>query len=164
MNDFLTIGQIINTHGIKGELKVYPLCDDINRFIDLKKVYIDNVERKVLRSRIQIDKVILKIEGIDTMNDAELYKKKYIDVLREDAVKPKKGGYYVSDIIGCSVYDDTGAYLGKINDVIKTKNNDAYQVEGMDVLIPAFKEIITKIDINEKKIIIRPVKTWYDED
>ena len=164
MSDFLTIGQIINTHGIKGELKVYPLCDDINRFVDLKKVYIDNTERKVLRSRIQIDKVILKIEGIDTMNDAELYKKKYIDVLKENAVKPKEGGYYVSDIIGCSVYDDTGAYLGKVDDVIKTKNNDAYQVEGMDVLIPAFKEIITKIDINEKKIIIRPVKTWYDED
>lgn len=164
MSDFLTIGQIINTHGIKGELKVYPLCDDINRFVDLKKVYIDNIERKVLRSRIQINKVILKIEGIDTMNDAELYKKKYIDVLKEDAVKPEEGGYYVSDIIGCSVYDDTGAYLGKVNDVIKTKNNDAYQVEGMDVLIPAFKEIITKIDIDEKKIIIRPVKTWYDED
>ncbi|MBC2578942.1 ribosome maturation factor RimM [Clostridium sp. DJ247] len=164
MKEFLTVGQIINTHGIKGELKVYPLTDDIKRFRKLKKVYIDGVEKQVVWCKLQNDKVILKIEGIDSIEDAMKCKEKYLEVSREDAVKLPEGRYYVADIIGCRVVDEDGLDLGEIYDVIHTRNNDVYWIkEGKELLIPVLKEIVLDIDVENKKILIKPVKTWLAE-
>lgn len=161
MKQFITVGQIINTHGIKGELKIYPLTDDLRRFRKLQKVYVEGVEKNVVWCKLQTDKVILKIEGIDSVEEAMKYKEKYLDVSREDAVKLPEGSYFITDIIGCSVVGENGAEYGKIADVIKTGSNDVYWIkEGKELLIPALKDIVIDMDIENKRIVIKPVETW----
>ncbi len=161
MKDFLAVGQIINTHGVKGEVKVYPLTDDIRRFRKLKEVYIDGSIIKVLWCKLQSDKVILKLESIESIEQAQKYKNKYIEVKREDAVKLSEGEYFIADLIGCKVFDENNAELGEVYDVIQTPSNDVYWVKGTtEVLVPALKNIVSVIDVENKKIIIKPLEVW----
>lgn len=119
----------------------------------------------ILGVKFQKDRVILKIDGIDTMNDAETYKQKYIEIPREKEPELPEDTYYVSDLKECIVYDTDGKELGKIFDVISTRNNDVYWIkEPKELLIPVLRDIVLSIDINEKKIVIRPVGEWQDED
>ena len=163
MKDFMSVGQIGKTHGIKGEVKVFSLTDSLERFKTIKDVYIDGEIRKVEGCKLQADKVILKIEGIDSIEQAETYRNKYLMVKREDAIKLSEGSYYVADIIGCSVLEEDGEELGKVFDVLNTPGNDVYWVKGKkEVLIPVLKDIIVSIDINKHKIVIKPVKEWQE--
>jgi 16S rRNA processing protein RimM len=165
MKEFITIGQIINTHGVKGELKIYPLTDDIKRFRKLKTVFIDDVEKQVIWCKLQADKVILKIEGIESMDDAMKYKTKYLKVRREEAVKLPEGRYFVVDIVGCKVIDENGVDLGNVSEVIFTGSNDVYWVKGKkDLLIPVLDHIVKNVDIEKKEIIISPPEVWNYED
>ncbi len=161
MEQFITIGEIINSHGVHGELKILPLTDDLKRFRKLKKVYIDDNEKMVSWCKLQSNKVILKIEGIDTINDAIKYKTKLLKVQREDAVKLAEGRYYEADIIDCTVEDENGVYLGKINEIIHTGSNDVYWIKGeKELLIPALRSVVIKMDVENSKIIIKPVDQW----
>lgn len=161
MKEFLSIGQIINVHGVHGELKIYPLTDDIKRFRKLNKVIIDGLERNITWCKLQSDKVILKIEGIDTLEEAQKLKNKYLEVSRENSAKLPEGSYFIADIIGCMVEDIDGNIIGKVYDVIQTGSNDVYWIKGEEeVLIPALKDIVVKIDLENEKIIIKPVNTW----
>lgn len=161
MKEFLSVGQIINTHGIKGEVKVYPLTDDIRRFRKLKTIYIDDIEREITWCKLQADKVILKIEGIESPEEAYKYKNKYIKVKREEAVNLPKDRYFVTDIIGCKVVDENGKVFGDVAEVIFTGSNEVYWVKGEnELLVPALKSVITKMDIENKAIIIKPVEIW----
>jgi 16S rRNA processing protein RimM len=161
MNDFLAVGVIINAHGLHGELKVFPLTDDIRRFRKLEKVFIDGTEKKVVWCKLQADRVILKIEGIDSIEEAQKYFKKYLEVKREDAVELSEGSYFIADLIGCVVFDTDGRNLGAISDVIKTGSNDVYWIkEGKELLIPALKDIVLEVDVEKKKIVIKPVESW----
>ena len=162
MKEFLTVGQIINTHGVKGEVKVYPLTDNTKRFRKLKKVYIDGIEKNILWCKIQPDKIIMKIEGIESPEIAMKYKNKYLEVDRENAVTLEKGRYFVADIIGCRVIDEDENNIGTVFDVIFTGSNEVYWVKGSeeDVMVPALKSIVAKMDMDNKLIVIKPVKTW----
>ena len=161
MKQFLAVGQIINTHGINGELKILPLTDDIRRFRKLDTVIIDGVEKKVVWCKLQVDKVILKIEGIDSIEEAHKYFSKYVEVKREDAIKLPESTYFVAELIGCSVFDSNGQNLGVIFDVLHTGSNDVYWIkEGKELLIPALKDIVMEVDIENKKIVIKPVDLW----
>ena len=165
MSEFFDVGQIVNTHGIKGELKVIPLTDDVNNFKRYGKVLVGEEWKKILAVKYQKDRVILKLEGIDTMDQAETYKKKYLRVLREEQPELEEGVFYLKDIIDCMVYDTDDKELGKVFDVIQTKNNDVYWIKSpKELLIPVLKDIVLDIDIEGKKIIIRPVGEWQDED
>jgi 16S rRNA processing protein RimM len=161
MKDFLAIGQIINTHGLKGEVKVYPLTDDIRRFRKLKEIYIDRTLVKILWCKLQSDKVIFKLEGIETIEHAQEYKDKYIEVKREDAVKLSEGEHFIADLIGCKVFDENSIELGEVYDVIQTPSNDVYWVKGTtEVLVPALKTIVSNINVENRKIIIKPLEVW----
>jgi 16S rRNA processing protein RimM len=161
MNDFLAVGVIINAHGLHGELKIFPLTDDIRRFRKLEKVFIDGAEKKVVWCKLQTDRVILKLEGIDSIEEAQKYFKKYLEVKREDAVELSEGSYFIADLIGCIVFDTDGRNLGAISDVIKTGSNDVYWIrEGKELLIPALKDIVLEVDVENKKIVIKPVESW----
>ena len=161
MREFLAVGQIINTHGIKGEVKVYPLTDDAKRFRKLETVYIDGIQRKISWCKIQPDTVILKIEGIETPEEAYKYKDKYIEIKRENAVKLENDRYFVADIIGSRVIDENNKELGNVFDVIVTGSNDVYWVKGKEeVLVPALKSVIIKMDMEKKLITIKPVESW----
>ncbi|WP_234121132.1 ribosome maturation factor RimM [Clostridium hydrogenum] len=166
MTDFFNVGQIINTHGVNGELKVRPLTDDIKRFRKLKTVHIEDEVKIIKWCKIQPDKVILKIEGIDSIEEATKLKNKYIKVTREEAVKLKENQYFIADIKGCSVFDENRNYLGKVYDVISTRNNDVYWIKEdkkEDLLVPVLKTIIMKIDIENSEIVIKAVEKWKED-
>ncbi|GAA0122115.1 MAG: 16S rRNA processing protein RimM [Clostridium argentinense] len=161
MKEFMSIGQITKPHGVRGEVKVFSLTDSLEEFTTLKKVYIDGVEKKITSCKLQSDRAILKIEGIDSMDEAEKYRNKYLKIHREDAKELPEDSYYVADLIDCKVFDTEGEELGTVYDVIETGSNDVYWVKGKkEVLIPALKEIVVKVDIENNEIIIKPVNVW----
>ncbi|MCM1991092.1 ribosome maturation factor RimM [Oceanirhabdus seepicola] len=165
-NETLVIGMITKAHGIRGEVKVMPLTDDLKRFKKLKTVLIDGKEVVVEGVKLQSTKAILKLEGFNKIEDTVVLRDKYISVNREEAVQLEEGEYYVADLIGCMVFDENGLQLGQIYDVISTGSNDVYWVKDdkkKDVLIPVLKEIVLSVDIASEKIIIKPIKEWMDE-
>lgn len=165
MREFFKVGKIVNTHGLKGEVKVIPSTEDVNNFKRYEVIFIDGIERKILGVKFQKDRVILKIEGIDFIDDAEKYKNKIIEVPRDMEPELPEDTFYARDLIGIHVFDTEGNDLGPIYDVIETKNNDVYWIrKPKELLIPVLKEIVLEIDLDEEKIIIRPVGEWQDED
>lgn len=164
-NEFFNVGQIVNTHGIKGEVKVLCLTDNKENFKRYEKVLIDDEYYNILGVKFQKDRVILKLEGIDDIDTAETFKQKYLKVSRENEPELDEDTFYVVDLIGCTVFDTNDKELGKIYDVIETKNNDVYWIrEPKELLIPVLEDIVLDIDIEAKKIIIQPVGEWMDED
>lgn len=165
MKDILRVGKIVNTHGLKGEVKVIPLTDDPKRFNDLEFVLIDGNERKIQGVKYQKDRVIVKVEDINSIEDAEKYKNKYMEIPRENAVELEEDSYFITDLIDCEIYDTEEKYLGKIYDVLQTKNNDVYWIrEPKELLIPVLMDIVLDIDMDNRKITIKPVGEWQDED
>lgn len=166
MNEFFTVGQIVNTHGIKGEVKVIPYTEDVNNFKRYGQLRIDGKEwRKIQSVKFQKDRVILKLEGIDDMNTAELYKQKYLEVPRAEEPELEEGEYYAVDLVGCMVKDTNGKELGRVFDIISTKNNDVCWIkEPKQLLIPVLDDIVLDIDLDNETITIAPVGDWQDED
>lgn len=161
MQKKLEVGQIVNTFGIKGEVKVTPFTDNINRFDDLKKVYVKTKKEdklyKVENVRYHKNMVLLKLEGIDNPEQAELLKNAFIEIDREDAVPLKEGQFFIADLIGLEVYTDEGKLLGKVDDIYNTGANDIYVVKdelGKQILLPGIKEVIKQVDLESEKIIV----------
>ena len=161
MEEYLEIGQIVNTNGLKGLLKVKPLTDDIRRFEELETVYIQKgsnlIEFKIQEVKYNKNMVLLKLEGINDINEAEKYKNFYIKINRKDAVELEQNSYFIVDIINCEVYTDENEFLGKVVDVFPTGSNDVYTIknsEGKEILLPAISEVIKNVDIPNKKIVV----------
>lgn len=162
MVEYLKIGQIINTHGVKGELKIYPLTDDIKRFKKLKQVWMESPDGyralKVEGVKFVKEFPILKLENIATMNDAEKLKNEYIYVDRENAVKLPKDTYFIADLIGIQVFSEDEKLLGTLTDVLSTGANDVYEItppEGKSFLIPAIGDVILDVDIKGHRMKVR---------
>lgn len=160
MQKRLEIGQIVNTFGIKGEIKVVPFTDDINRFDELKKVYVktrkDDKLYKVENVRYHKNMVLIKLEGIENPEQAELLKNAYLEIDREDAIPLKEGQYFIVDLIGLDVYTDEGTLLGKVDDIYNTGANDIYVVKdelGKQILLPGIKEVIKEVKLDDKIIV-----------
>ena len=161
MQEFLEIGQIVNTFGIKGFVKVNPFTDNINRFDDLKKVYIKNKSQKyeleIEEVKYHKNMVLIKFKGIDKVEDAESLRNSYILVNRKDEKDLDEGTYYIVDLLGLDVYTDEGELLGKLEDIYNTGSNDIYVVKnelGKQILLPAIKDVIKEINIENRKIIV----------
>ncbi len=159
MQEYFEIGQIVNTFGIKGEVKVNPFTDDLKRFEELKSILVEKnkqlLEFEIENVRYQKHLVILKLKNIDDMNIAEKYKGCYIKIHRKDARELPEGTYFIADIIGSQVITDDGKVLGKVDDIYNTGSNDIYVVKdelGKQILLPNIKEVILDIDI-EKQVV-----------
>ena len=163
MEEILQVGVISSTHGIRGEVKVFPTTDDPTRFEDLKEVILDTGrEHRILAIQgVKYFKqfVILKFKGIDNINDIEKYKGKSLFVAREDAAQLEEDEYYIGDLIGMDVFTEEG-HFGVLRDVMETGANDVYivQTEEKEVLIPAIKDCILQVDVPENKMIIHLMK------
>lgn len=160
MQKRLEVGQIVNTFGIKGEVKVNPFTDDINRFDDLKKVYVKTRKEsklyKVENVRYHKNMVLLKLEGINNPEDAELLKNSFLEIDREDAIPLEEGQYFIVDLIGLDVYTDEGNLLGKVDDIYNTGANDIYVVKdelGKQVLLPGIKEVIKEVKLEDRIVV-----------
>ena len=156
MENLLQVGVISSTHGVRGEVKVFPTTDDVKRFKKLKEVLLDTGKEHIL---LQIETVkffkqfaILKFKDYDSINEIEKYKGKSLFVTRENAVKLKKDEYFIADLIGMHVINEDGTFTGTLKDVIETGANDVYVVlceDGREVLIPAIKDCILSVSIDE---------------
>ncbi len=165
MENLLEIGQIVNTHGLRGDIKVMPWCDDPEIFHELAYVLIDGEEYEIQKSSLHKNAVLLKLKGIDHINDAENYRNKVLTIPREELGELPEGTYYICDLLGCSVETVDGRNLGKICDIIKTGSNDVYVVEDItkkQVLIPVIDEVIKSVSIDERRIVIEPLKGLID--
>lgn len=159
MESLLQVGIISSTHGVRGEVKVFPTTDDVNRFKKLKEVLLDTgkeqLSMKIEHVKFFKQFVILKFEGIDNINEVEKYKGKSLYVTREHAVKLKKDEYYIADLIGICVSDESGEELGTLTDVMETGANDVYVIamkDGRELLLPAIRQCILEVDIEQMRM------------
>ena len=161
MEKQLQVGVISSTHGVRGEVKVFPTTDDVTRFRQLKKVYLDT-GREMLPLEIQNVKffkqfAILKFKGIDNINDIEKYRGKNFMIDREDAVDLEEDEYFIADMIGMKVCTEDGSEFGTLKDVMETGANDVYIIDSLEhgeVLIPAIRECILDVDMDEERMTI----------
>lgn len=164
MEDYFRVGVIANTHGIRGEVKVFPTTEDPQRFKGMKEIILDTgSEKKVLEvasARFFKNLVILKFKGIDSINDIEKYKGKDLLVTRENAIPLNEGEYYIADIIGATVVTEDGAQFGILKDVLTTGANDVYVVdhEGTEVLLPVIPDCVLERDMEQKIVTVHIMK------
>ena len=161
MQKRLEVGQIVNTFGIKGEVKVMPFTDDITRFDDLEKVYVKTKKEeklyKIQNVRYHKNMVLIKFENIETPEQAELLRNAFLEIDREDAIPLEEGTYYIADLIGMEVYSDDGNKLGIVEDIYNTGANDIYVVKndlGKQILLPGTKEVIKEVNLDTEKITV----------
>ena len=161
MEEYFEIGQIVNTSGLKGEIKIKPFTDDITKFNSFKTIYIsvkkELKEFEIEHVRFSKNMVFLKLKGIDTIEEAENYRNLYLKIKRDKDEKLEEDTYYIVDILGCKVYTDEQKELGEVVDVFSTGSNDVYVVKdelGKQVLLPAIKDVIKNVDIENKLIIV----------
>ena len=161
MESLLRVGVITSTHGVRGEVKVFPTTDDMNRFKKLKTVILDTgKEQKTLNiESVKFFKnmVILKFKGFDNINDVEMWRQKDLLITRDQAVKLSPDENFIVDLIGLTVMTDEGEKLGVMKDVLQTGANDVYIVkmaDGKEVLLPAIKDCILNVDLEKGEMLV----------
>ena len=163
--EYFEIGQIVNTFGIKGFVKVNPFTDDMQRFGELNYVFVVR-NKELLKMQIEEVKyhknvVLVKFKGIEDINMAEQYKGCYIRIKREDARKLPKDTYFIADLIGVSVFDENDNFLGKVNDIYNNKVHDIYVIKddlGKQILLPSTKEVIKQVDVEKDRIVVHLIE------
>jgi 16S rRNA processing protein RimM len=170
MENLLRVGVISNTHGIRGEVKVFPTTDDVNRFKELKQVILDTGKEHM---NLEIESVkffkqmaILKFKGMDNINDIEKYKGKDLLVTRDNAVQLEEDEYFIYDIIGAKVINEEEQELGELVEVMQTGANDVYVVkllDGKEILIPVIKDCVLEVDTDNKIVQVHLMPGLLDD-
>lgn len=161
----LELGKVVNTHGIRGELKIQPWCDDPEMFHELDYFYIDGKRYEIQRTRLHKNCIIAAVEEIDNINQAELLKNRVVTIEREALGELPEGTYYIADLEGLEVRTAEGQVLGKIDEVIKTGSNDVYVLKetgGKPILIPVIDEVVKEVDIDEGFVLVELLKGLID--
>lgn len=161
----LEIGQIVNTFGINGFVKISPWVNDVTRFENLKQIYIKTKKEikkfEIEKVKYQKNMVLLKFKGVDTIEQAELLRNGYLEIERKDAIPLEEGTYFIADLLQSEVYSDEGKLLGILDDIYNTGSNDIYVVKnelGKSILLPGIPEVIKSVDIENKKIVVHLLK------
>lgn len=159
--EYFEIGQIVNTFGIKGVVKVNYFTDDPLEFEKLKTILVEKnkklLEFEIEEAKLHKNQVLLKLKGINDINEAEKYKGCYIKLPREKAKKLPENTYFIADLIGIEVFTDNGELLGKVDDIYNSGSADIYVIKnelGKQILLPGIKEVIKEIDVDNEKIIV----------
>lgn len=168
MEDKFRVGVITNTHGLRGEVKVFPTTEDPERFRDLKEVLLDTgkewLELEISSVRFFKNLVIVKFKEFNSINEIEQYKGKDLYVSRENAIPLEEGEYYLADIIGAAVVTEDGAVFGELKDVLETGANLVYVVlhEGKEVLLPVIPDCVKNVDVEQRKVTVHIMKGLLD--
>ncbi len=166
---FLEVGKIVSTHGVQGEVRVQPWCDSTDFLCQFDTLYMDrlgNSAADVIRARPHGNVVVMKLKGIDSMDEAATLRGKLLYISRED-VRLDEGAYFVQDLLGMQVLDaDTGEIYGVVDDVSETGANDVYHIcfpDGTVHYIPAIPDVVTEVDVDAQVMRIRPLKGLFDD-
>jgi len=154
---YIDFGKITSTHGIRGEVKIYPYTDDVDNILNLKKIYIEGKGYKVSSIRFHKNMFVIKLNGINTVEEAEAFRNKLVQREIDENEELEEDTYYIKDLIGLDVYLEDNSLFGKIKDVFQTGANDVYVIQTVDskeVLIPAIKSVVKDVDIVGNKMII----------
>ena len=159
---YLRVGVITSPHGVRGEVKVYPTTDDVMRFKKLDKVILDlgrgeTRELKIRQVKFFKNMVILKFDGVDTMNEVEGWRQKDLLITRDQAIPLEEDEFFITDLIGLNVVTDEGETLGTLTDVMETGANDVYCVktpEGKELLLPAIRDCILDVDLDKEEMLV----------
>ncbi len=159
--EYISIGKVTTTHGIKGEIKLMPINNDMSKFKDLEYLYLGDKKEKLTIEKARPHKniIIIKFKEFNNINEVLLYKDQKVYISKEDRAELSDDEFYIADLIGVKVYNTNDDYIGNIDDVLQGIGNDVYVVvdEKKEYLIPAVKEFIVNIDIDKKKMIIDPI-------
>ena len=162
--EFIVIGKVVSTQGNKGEVNILPLTNSIDRFKNLDSVFLRNKNSQTIlnieKIRIKKDTVIIKLKNIENIEEAKMIVGSFLEVERKNAVKLPKDTYFIFEIIGLEVYTENNIFLGKIENVISTGNNDVYIVKGenkKELFIPAIREVVKNVNLEKKRITIKMV-------
>lgn len=165
MNKYLELGQIVNTRGLKGEVKVNSYSEDPNRFEKIKSIIVrlkgKDTEYEIEKVSYTKNQVVLKLKTINTIEEAEKLRNSIILIDREKLGDLPEDVYYIADLIGLEVYTDQNEYLGKVDDIFNTKSNDVYVIKddlGKNKLLPGIPEVIKEISLEDGKIIVHLIE------
>ena len=159
MEKYLRVGVITSPHGVRGEVKVYPTTDDVMRFKKLDKVILDlgrgeTRELKIRQVKFFKNMVILKFDGVDTMNEVEGWRQKDLLITRDQAIPLEEDEFFITDLIGLNVVTDEGETLGTLTDVMETGANDVKTPEGKELLLPAIRDCILDVDLDKEEMLV----------
>lgn len=165
---FLEAGRIVGTHGLQGEVRVECWCDSPDFLAEFRTLYFDEGEQKLkAKSRPHKNIVLSKLEGVNTVEDAEALRGRVLYINRDDVTLPE-GKHFIQDLLGCKVLDadDNSVCYGEITDVFKTGANDVYTItkDGIDYLVPAVDSIVTQKNTDEGFVLVRPIKGLFDDE
>lgn len=156
--EFLEVGKIVNTHGVRGEVKLQPWADSPDFLLKFKTLYLDGKAMKVRSARVHKNMVILALEGVEDVNVAMTLKEKVLCIRRADAKLPK-GSFFIQDILGADVVDEQGVKLGELADVLDLPGHSVYVVRGeREIMIPAVPEFILKTDADNGVITVHLIE------
>ena len=161
VNDRITIGKVLKPQGIKGEIKVNGLTDDLNRFYALKTCYIGDIEYSISAVRVSAGYVFLYLKGVYDRDGAEALRDQFLEVDREDAVDLPQDRYFICDVLKCSLFFEDGEFVGKMKDVSGNQRVDIYSAtfeNGKDVMFPALKDVIVSFEVEKEKIILNKTR------
>ena len=158
MKEYLDCGQIVNTHGVRGEVRIVPWADSPDFLCRFSTLYIDGAPRRVLSGRVHKGSVIVRLDGVDTVEEAMLLRDKTVQIKRADA-KLRSGAFFLADIIGLKVLDEDGRKLGTLKEVLSPSVQQVYVIEGeREIMIPAVPEFILETNITDGYIKVRLIE------
>lgn len=167
MDKEIIIGKIVAPHGVRGDIRIMPLTEKPDLFLDLDYLLLEGGKKLTVKSaRFHKRMVLVTTKEITTMNDAELLRDKYIYIKAEDLPELEEDEFYVADLVGIPVYDLEGKQIGKFKDSLSTGSNDVYVIAvpgAKDILVPAMKEYFKEINLAEKRIVVQ-LPEWTDEE
>lgn len=165
-DDLLEIGKIVNTHGIRGEVKIQPWCDEPELFDELEYLFIEGEKYNIVRNRFHKTCQIVQLENVNNIDDAERFKNKIVYINR-DALELPEGRYYIADIEGLTVKEQNGRILGVVDEIIKTGSNDVYSLKDTfnkkPVLIPVIEGVVLETNIGGGYIVVKLPKGLIDD-
>ena len=163
-NNYLRAGKVVNTHALRGEVRIFPYCDDAEFLCSIDYLYIGGNEYEVESARVHKGQALVKFFDIDSIDHAEALVGQFVYIDKSD-IELEDGRYFIEDIKGCEVFDiDSGECYGKVTNVIKTGANDVYEVSDgeRELLVPKIDDVVKQIDIENKKIVIKPLKGLFE--
>jgi 16S rRNA processing protein RimM len=163
------IGYILKPQGIKGEIKINSVSPDLDRYKKLDKVYISKDNKRQIFPleyvRIAGGFVFLKLIGVDSRTEAEQLREAEVQIAEKDLLTPGKNEYFIHDLVGCRVFSEQGILIGKLTEVVQLNSNDIYVLSdssGKEILIPAIRDVIRKVDIKNKRITVHMLEGLAD--